>query len=1167
MTARLRLTNRLIGLLSLITLVALVAGLPALLVLFGVLPTHVPSLGEVGNALTQPDDGRIFLGALTVIGWVSWGAFAWSVVVEARAAMQGRRAARLPVVGVSQWFAATLISGVTLLGSTGPAAAAGTLAAPATVAAGVAVSAPAVPVAGTTERDAVDEGFVGPVHRVSSAKETVWDIAASRLGDGQRWKEIAELNHGLTQPDGTSLSRENLTLKPGYVLQLPPDARPTEAASANQPDGSPSHPQGRAVPAALRADTPDGAAEQDTETGTKIHTVRKDECLWCISEDDLGTKATNAEIDKRVDAYFTLNKGRPQPGGGRLVDPDHIEPGWRLIKPELAAVKPTQQEPRPAQRPPRPALPDEHSASDHRAGAERAKAKAERAEAGKGTERAERPSPSQTAGPTSAPSAGSSAAPAVPAPPAVSTPATPPATPATPHQRAVPSAPASPQMPVGDGQADEERAGEDSEVVGVETGTLIGVGALLASGLLSGLWLKRVLQQRRRRPGETIAIRDEPSDLEAVLAIHQEPASVALLDTALRTLAVRVRQAGRDLPMLRGARVTPDDVELLTNHDEDPIVPFVTGGPQRWRLDPDAPLLGPDDAVDVPAPYPGLVAVGTDSGGSHVLVDVEHAGVVLISGSPEQVRAVVTAAALEAATSEWADHLEVVCVGFGEELPGRIPKGRVRHVADFRRATIELGYRLTEARQALDTAGVATALQARSRGVAEAAWMPLLLVVSDAVAGGDAWELAEIVSRASGAGLAVVLPATGVEPLFPDAATWDADVVEPQRCDSTGVEVALQRLPEDAYRQLVHDLELTEEEAEPAEGVWTQVPGDAEDVAEDPASDEQRAAASTPVVVTTSSTTPSSSDSAAWRPAGDGTQGQDQSTGATDTDRHGESTGQPSAGEESPTAVSTGDPAGQDPATVDLRAPEVRVLGQLHLEGVDPEGAQRQGTTRASKLAELAAYLYFRPGRDAEDVREAMGGARAWSTTTLTARISELRTRLGTDPDGRSYVAHQADGGPYRLSDRVRCDWTRFEALAERGLKRGRKGIEDLENALALVQGRPFSGRPYIWAEPLRQRMISRIVDVAHTIALWRTIDRNYDAARRAIELGLDVEPAAELLYQDWIKLEDRAGNPAGVRNIIEQLNRINARLGVDMEEQTEQTIAEVLRRGPGPAA
>lgn len=64
--------------------------------------------------------------------------------------------------------------------------------------------------------------------------------------------------------------------------------------------------------------------------------------------------------------------------------------------------------------------------------------------------------------------------------------------------------------------------------------------------------LERILQQRRRRAHETIAIDADPTPLEQVLNTQSGPSSVALLDTALRTLALVAQPEDRELPALRG---------------------------------------------------------------------------------------------------------------------------------------------------------------------------------------------------------------------------------------------------------------------------------------------------------------------------------------------------------------------------------------------------------------------------------------------------------------------------------------------------------------------------------------------------------------------------------------------------------------------------------------
>lgn len=61
------------------------------------------------------------------------------------------------------------------------------------------------------------------------------------------------------------------------------------------------------------------------------YVVRKGDNLWEIAERTLGE-------GQRARDIFAANRGRRFPGGGRLVDPDHIEPGWSLKLPRPAAA-------------------------------------------------------------------------------------------------------------------------------------------------------------------------------------------------------------------------------------------------------------------------------------------------------------------------------------------------------------------------------------------------------------------------------------------------------------------------------------------------------------------------------------------------------------------------------------------------------------------------------------------------------------------------------------------------------------------------------------------------------------------------------------------------------------------------------------------------------------
>lgn len=150
----------------------------------------------------------------------------------------------------------------------------------------------------------------------------------------------------------------------------------------------------------------------------------------------------------------------------------------------------------------------------------------------------------------------------------------------------------------------------------------------------------------------------------------------------------------------------------------------------------------------------------------------------------------------------------------------------------------------------------------------------------------------------------------------------------------------------------------------------------------------------------------------------------------------------------------------------------------------------------------------------------------------------------------------------------MRCDWTRFLQLAERALLLGPAGLPDLERALALVRGRPFGGRPLPWAEPYQQEMITRIIDVTHTVATYRTPagpHHDLSSARQAVATGLDADDTAELLYRDWMRIEAAAGNRQGLHTAITRVQQVNQALDCSLEIETEQLINDLLN-GSGAA-
>jgi hypothetical protein len=593
--------------------------------------------------------------------------------------------------------------------------------------------------------------------------------------------------------------------------------------------------------------------------------------------------------------------------------------------------------------------------------------------------------------------------------------------------------------------------------------------------------------------------------------------------------------------------VLPEDLAA------EPQAPFATGAAGWWLLPADARLLDEEAAREVPAPYPGLVTVGSTDSGELVLVNLAQVPALLLDGNPLHITEVCTSLALELGMSPWAGEAEVVTIGFGQDLPHLLPTGRIAHMRQPAHALRDLTERLLEAHQ-----------------MPEAQHQPYLLLCAAALDADSAWQFADVIDKAGTIPLTLIAPASSAAAHFPEAEILNASVHTPQQLDHLGTEITVQRLEHAAYQQITTALAVSGQPPEEAEGAWQEVPDEPDSrthcpphTAEDPhpaghfADTEASTAAAQglsdsevfPALLAASAdpavlrllpaaygrgTDQAEEDLAAHPPQTEAAQGPD--TGALEAEPNKDTEDEGEAH--------------------DSHAPEIRVLGPVEVDRVASTG-------HGPRIAQLAALMYFRPGRTADVLCADMDPLTPWSVATLNARFQGLRRALGNDPGGNAYVPRRRSGDdPYRLSPTVRCDWTRFLQLAERALPHGPAGLPDLQKALGLVRGRPFGSRPLPWAEPHQQEMITRIIDVAHTVATYHTPTgphHDLSAARQAIATGLDADDSAELLYRDWMRIEHAAGNRTGLHTAITRIQQINHTLDCSLEIETEQLINELL--------
>ena len=125
------LRTRLVGLAATVATVAVVAGIPALLIAIDAtpVPTSVPTRDTVVTALTSRDDGTLTLRVQAVVAWGGWAFLTLTIALEVWARLRRMRAPTLPGLALPQSAAHTLVGAAVLLFAAAPALAPSTPAA------------------------------------------------------------------------------------------------------------------------------------------------------------------------------------------------------------------------------------------------------------------------------------------------------------------------------------------------------------------------------------------------------------------------------------------------------------------------------------------------------------------------------------------------------------------------------------------------------------------------------------------------------------------------------------------------------------------------------------------------------------------------------------------------------------------------------------------------------------------------------------------------------------------------------------------------------------------------------------------------------------------------------------------------------------------------------
>ncbi len=720
---------------ALVALAALVIGLPVLLVLVAgwPLPSKPPDWSHVGRMLEQGDVPAVaVLNTLATGVWVLWLAILWSLCWELTttfkaAAPHPRVAARhtapaVPAVlssGIGRLVAAVFAVGITI---TPP----DTASASALPNAAVTVDhhAPSVSTPPANPAQLVAASAIGPVRWVAGPADTPWSIAEAALGDPARVDEIIALNPTVNPAR---------PLQAGHQIALPPDAHvPTE----HRPRG-----------ATVCSDT----SNKPATTATVV--VQPGDTLWDLAATHLATNGHHP-TDGTTASYIAQVHAANE---DTVADPDLIYPGQQLILPAVTAPA-GQPSARSSAEPtsylvvegdtlwdvlaahygpasvtaelvwdvaaanhledPDTIYPGQHlhlpatERPSHPPTAAQANAETGSAAAGGDTGAlADASVPAATASTTQA------------RPPSRSTPttATEPAASAPALQDTSPPAAdrSGPRIdqPSGrnTGEPDTAADARDAELSLFDTATRTvwwsaPGGVLLAAGI--GLHVRRL---RGRRLAE-LPIGDTTPSPTPVAAGTELAVTTRARDTAttlnrlLRSLTPHLR-ALHDPPPIRAVEVSDDRVEILFAHPApDPPAGWTSpDGGRSWVHRHDHHQTLPATSRQLLAP--ALVTIGHRTGGGDVLLDVETAGSIALTGDHDACAALARSMILELATYPLGVPIDVAPIGV--ELDGIEHCDRVwpdmtltravRVVNQLRERTTETGATsILRARAALD---------------------------------------------------------------------------------------------------------------------------------------------------------------------------------------------------------------------------------------------------------------------------------------------------------------------------------------------------------------------------------------------------------------------------------------------------------------------------------
>ena len=675
----------------------------------------------------------------------------------------------------------------------------------------------------------------------------------------------------------------------------------------------------------------------------------------------------------------------------------------------------------------------------------------------------------------------------------------------------------------------------------VQVGLTASVGLVLVAGLITTLNRRYRTRFTRQPRGKAMTL-PSPDAQTADIALRSTGATdtltITCLDQALRAIGAWCHHCGHPLPPLLAARVDDDRIDLLLSQaapDHPEAVELAADG-SVWTLTADRidDLLAHTDDNQA-APWPSLVTLGRDDDGAHILIDLEAAGTLHLIADDDQVDAALAAIAVELATCDWSDEVNVTLVG--QVCPGledALESPTLTRATDVDALLTTLEARADDQRHIL-TEGSPLAAHRADPAISDGFDAEVILLDTE-LTEDHRNRLASLVEALPRVSVAAVT----TSPTSPDE--WSLTLTgDPLAADLAplGWHIHPQTLSPDLYNRMVELLaNSAAADYEPAS--WWNHDADDEPttgpIDEEESTPSRRARPNIRLTTLTGGIDLSSVDiDDIIDEANQALDNTDQTTNQVRVD-----TDQP--GTDTPFPIDDIDPLSSD-------HPVLSIIGHPHITGAT-------GTVGRSpwRCQQLALYIAEHPGASGATIADDLG----LSASTVRSIATHLRHWLGADDAGVAYMPAATRG--YRLDERIVTDVDLIDAAVAGA------GINTAETAtlvaiLKLGRGRVFAGVPESELRQFRASMYhveARIVDAALQVTDRALEAGDLGLARWALTQGLLVSPDHEDLVAGCLRTEYQAGNMDKVAELVDHLSATARRLGVDLNEDTTRIIDTV---------